>query len=440
MKGNNRLKALAVVVVIAVLTYITLFGLTIPGFNYYIPGAKDIRLGTDIQGGIHATLYAVKDDGAPTAEELEAAKVKIGKRLDAKGIYDRTITTDKTHGRIVVEIPWKKGAEFDPQQTIEDIGSTALLTFQEVDEDKKDSNGNYLPTGRIIIQGSDVVDARPAINTQTGRAEVALEITEEASLRFEEATGRLVGEPIAIFMDDQFISSPVVDERISGTQISIRMGTYDRNAASQQAKELAATIKGGALPFKLEAKEINSISPMLGANTLRVTIIAGLISLVLIFLFMVGFYRLPGFLACIALIGHACATILSVSWFHLTLTLPGIAGIILSVAMSVDANIIIYERIKEELRGGKTLKTAIDLGFKRAFSAIFDSNMTTIIAAVILWYFGTGAVQGFAYTLTIGVILSFLSAITASRLLVKGVAEFDFAKKPRLYGGRKEAV
>ncbi len=434
MKGNNMAKAVVIFIFIALLAYTALSGITIPGFNFSIPGAEDVRLGTDIQGGIHATLYAVKEDGAPTADELEAAKVKIGKRLDGKGIYDRTLTTDVTHGRIVIEIPWKKGAEFDPQETIKDIGSTALLTFQEVDEGMKDAKGNYLPTRVIVIQGTDIVNAMPEINTETGFAEVALEMTDDAAIRFEEATARLVGKPIAIFMDDLFISAPIVDARISGKYASIQMGTRNKEEATEQAKELADTIRGGALPFRLEAKELNSISPMLGENILKATILAGFVALMLIFLFLIGYYRLPGLIASIALIGLASMTILIMSWSNLTLTLPGIAGFILSVAMSIDANVLIFERVKEELKTGKSITASVETGYKKAFTAIFDSNMTTLIAAVILWYFGTGAVQGFAYTLSIGVVLSFISAITVTRILLKGVITINAARKNWLYG------
>ncbi|MDD5603658.1 MAG: protein translocase subunit SecD [Eubacteriales bacterium] len=440
MKGNYMAKAVVLLVFIALLAFTALAGIGIPGFNFEIPGADNVRLGTDIQGGIHAILYAVKEDGEPTAEELEAAKVKIGVRLDGKGITDRNLTTDLNNGRIVIEIPWKTGAEFDPQETIKDIGSTSLLTFQEVDKDLTDEKGDYLPTGKIILQGTDIVDSKPEINPETGFAEVGLEMTDDAALRFEEATGRLVGEPIAIFMDDQFISAPIVNTKISTKFASIQMGTRDRELASEQAKELASTIKGGALPFRLEARELNSISPMLGSNILRVTILAGLIAFIFIFLFMIGFYRLPGLISCFTLIGLASLTILIMSWTQLTLTLPGIAGFILSVAMSIDANVLIFERIKEELRTGKSIAAAMETGYKKAFTAIFDSNMTTIIAALILWYFGTGAIRGFAYTLTIGVLLSFISAITATRILLKAIIGIEAARKNWLFGVNRRVL
>lgn len=431
MRGNNAVKFFSILIITGILTWITAYG-SILGFT--IPGARDIRPGIDIQGGVDAKLYAITDDKSkPTEKDLDAAKTIIGKRLDTQKIFDRVLTVDKDKGYILVQIPHKKGEAFDPQKSIAEIGKTALLTFQEVDESKKDANSNYLPTGKIIIQGTDVKDATPQLS-QEGGYEVSLELTKEGGQKFSEATGRLVGKPIAIFMDEEFISAPVVNMQITGTNARITLGGTQSAAQQEEAKSLAGYIKSGSLPFKLEAKQVNNISPTLGSNALTVSINAFIIAFILICLFMVGYYRLPGLIAAIALFLHTVLELLALSWLHITVTLPGIAGLILTIGMAVDANVIIFERIKEEIRNGKTLRAAIDVGFKRAFAAVLDANVTTLISAVVLLKFGTGPIQSFAYTLGIGVILSFITAVTATRIMLKAVSDLDIAKHPVLYG------
>ena len=429
MSSSNRVKFFSVIVIIGILTYIAWFG-QIAGIR--IPGAKDIMLGIDVKGGVHATLRGVKTDGGmPTDKELETARTIITKRLDNMGITDKNITTDKVNGRIIIEIPWKTGEkDFNPQKTIDEAVKTALLTFQEVDESQKDSNGNYLPTGKIIIQGDQVVDAGVETNRNTGEVDVTLKLNDAGAKKFDEATARLIGKPIAIFMDNQLISAPRVNDRIPNGNAII---TGQRSA--KEAGELAATIRAGALPFKMEAVQVNSISPLLGTNALVIILRAGFVALILVWLFMLIYYRLPGILADIALLAHTVIQILFISWLGVTnLTLPGIAGIILTIGMGVDANIIIFERIKEELRNGKTLRAAIDVGFKRAFTAVLDANMTTLITAIVLWVFGQGPIRGFAFTLGLGVVLSFLTAVLVSRIMLKSVSEINIAKHHWLYG------
>jgi preprotein translocase subunit SecD len=434
MKGRNGLKLFLVFAFIAVMTYIcfagSLFGLI------RIPGVNDITPGIDINGGIDAMLYAVTDDGTkPTQDDLDTAKIIIGKRLDKVGILDRNISTDVNAGRVIVQIPWAAGeTDFDPDKTLAMIGETALLTFQEVDEDKVDENGNYLPTGKIIVQGTDVVGATPVYD-QKGNIMVDLDLNENAVKSFSEATKRLIGHPIAIFMDDDFISAPIVNSHIpNGDAVITLANTGDKEAMIAEAKELADTIRSGALPFKLEAKQVNAISPLLGKGALEITIKAFIVAFILICLFMMIYYRLPGLVASIALFALAIMSLNIISWLGITLTLPGLAGIVLSVGMGVDANVIIFERIKEELRAGKTLKAAVELGFKRAITAIIDGNVTTIIVAVILYFFGTGAMISFAYTLFFGVLISFFTAITLTKAMLAAIGDFSFTKKLWLYG------
>lgn len=433
MKGNNGLRFFLVIALIAALTYICFAG---NFFGIQIPGANNIVPGIDINGGIDAMLYAVKEGGGkPTQKELDTAKIILGKRLDKEGILDRTIAPDVNSGRIVVQIPWAAGeTEFNPDKTLAKIGETALLTFQEADESLKDEKGNYKPTGKIVLQGTDVVDAIPQPNTESGGMQVSLTLSPAGKTKFAEATGRLIGKPIVIFMDDQFISDPVVQSHITNGDARITLGNDTSDAAKKEAKELADTIRAGSLPFRLEAKQVNAISPMLGKGALDITIKAFIVAFILICIFMIGYYRLPGLIASIALLGLAILQLLSISWLSITVTLPGLAGVVLSVGMGVDANIIIFERIKEELRSGKTLRASIDLGFKRAFAAIFDGNMTVLIAAVMLYIFGTGPMISFAYTLSVGVMISFFTALTLTKTMMKSLVEFSFAKHLWLYG------
>jgi preprotein translocase subunit SecD len=433
MRGNNAVKFLCVLVITGILTWIAAFG-SILGFD--VRGVYDIRPGIDISGGVDARLYAVTDDGSlPSKQDLETAKLIIEKRLDSKKIYDKNITYDEQKGYLLVQIPHKTGEKFDPQASIEEIGQTAKLTFQEVDESKRDASGNYLPTDKIVIQGSDVQNASAELSNQGEGYYVSLKLKPSGATKFAEATGRLVGKPIAIFMDDKFISAPTVQVQITGGEASISLGgTAGSDAQKTEAKDLAGYIKSGSLPFKLVAKQVNNISPTLGSNALSVSIIAFIVAFILICLFMTVYYRLPGFIASIALFLHTILELLALSWLQITVTLPGIAGLILTIGMAVDANVIIFERIKDELRSGKTLHAAIDVGFKRAFSAILDGNVTTLIAAAVLLKFGTGPIQSFAYTLGIGVILSFITAVTATRIMMKAVSDLDIAKHKWLYG------
>ncbi len=434
MKGRNGLKLFLVFALIAVMAFIcfagSLFGLI------KIPGVNDITPGIDINGGIDAMLYAVTEDGKkPTQDDLDTAKIIIGKRLDKAGILDRNLSTDVNSGRVIIQIPWAAGeTDFNPDKTLAKIGETALLTFQEVDADKVDSNNDPLPTGRIVLQGTDVVNAVPIIDQQ-GNIMVDLDLNDNGVNAFSEATKRLIGQPIAIFMDDQFISAPVVQSHIPNGNAVITLGAKeDKDAMIAEAKELADTIRSGALPFKLEAKQVNAISPLLGKGALDITVRAFIVAFLLICIFMIIYYRLPGLIASIALFSLAVMSLNIISWLGITLTLPGLAGIVLSVGMGVDANVIIFERIKEELRSGKTLKAAVDLGFKRALAAIIDGNVTTIIVAVILYIFGTGAMISFAYTLFFGVLISFFTALTLTKTMLVAVGDFSFTRKLWLYG------
>lgn len=411
-----------VALITAAIVYVTFFGFStfIGSSEVAVKSIKEMRFGIDIKGGVEAYFQSADASKKPTIDELNSARAIIETRLDSKNILDRDVTVDKDRGVILVRFPWKTGeTEFNPQKAIAELGETAKLTFVD-------------PDGNIVIEGKHVVKATPEYNQQDGSVYVKLNLNAEGATLFETATGKYVGKPITIKMDETVISSPKVEEKISGGEARIS-GSF----TSDEAKALAEKINAGALPFALVSKSNSNISPTLGTNALGVMVKAAVLAFILICLFMLFYYRLPGFVACIALAMQVCTQLLIFSIFQYTITLPGIAGIILSIGMGVDANVIISERIKEELRGGKTLGGSIEAGFKRAFSAVADGNVTVMIVAVLLWIFGSGSMLSFGISLFTGVVLNFVTGVTASRLMIKSLSNFKFLRNTFLYGNRR---
>ncbi len=450
--------------VILILAYTAIFGIkTTYGdtTTTYIKGGNDIRWGIDIRGGVDVTFTPPEGFDASN-EQMAAAEAIIKQRLVAQNITDSEVYTDYNKDRIIVRFPWKEGeSDFDPEQAIKELGETALLTFREgVDVDDAGK-----PTGttaeNIILTGEDVDSAQAGFSGENGtEVVVQLKLKESGVQKFSEATERLSKSNgiISIWMDDTLISYPQVNAHIKDGNAVI-----SGNFTIDTAKELADKINGGALPFQLVTSNYSTINPTLGIGAKDAMVVAGIVAFVLVCLFMILVYRLPGVIACIALLGQLVGSIAAVSGYFgnfpsFTLTLPGIAGIILSIGMGVDANVITSERIKEEINIGKTIDGAIDIGFKRGFSAIFDGNITVIIVAIILmgafgpsdslfaqlltpvfFMFGAstaGSIYSFGYTLLVGVITNFIFGVTASRLLLKSISKFKFARKPWLYGGK----
>lgn len=408
------------VLLTAVLFCLSLFGMKLGSFE--IKGADQMRFGIDIRGGVEAT-YEPRDLGrAPTASELEAARAIIETRMDAKNITDRDVTLDKNSGKILVRFPWKSDeADFNPQKAVSEIGETAQLSFRD-------------PDGKIILEGTDVSKSSARLIQDGSNPVVDLELSKQGTEKFAAATSRLVGQHIFIYMDDTQVSSAVVETPITGGHAQII------NLDSlQQAADLSNKINAGSLPFSLVVKNCNIISPTLGSNALGVMVMAGKVAFGLVCLFMLIYYRLPGVVACIALVLQLSGQLLALSVPQFTLTLPGIAGLILSVGMGVDANIIVSERIKEELNAGKTLLRAIETGFEKAFTSVFDGNITVIIVAIILILFGSGAMLSFGYTLLCGVIMNFVAGVTASRLMIRSLSNFKALRLPQLFGARRAA-
>ena len=419
MKTNKNVFFI-VVLITAALMYLAFYGLHIGSLN--IKGSNEMRYGIDIRGGVSAKYTPKGLDRAPTSDELDTAKSIIETRMDAQNITDRDVAVDATNGTVLVKFPWKSDVtDFDPQKAISELGETAHLTFRD-------------PDGNTVLEGSDVKKSYATFDNSSSTYVVALELSANGTTKFAEATQRLYKQTISIYMDDTEISSPTVDSVISDGSAII---TNQKDLAT--AKALSDKINSGSLPFSMEAHEANIISPTLGKQALNIMVLAGEIAFALVCLFMLLYYRLPGFVACIALLLQVVGQLLALSIPQFSLTLPGIAGVILSIGMGVDANVIVSERIKEELASGKTLRSSIDAGFHRAFSSVFDGNITVIIVSIVLIALGSGSLLSFGYTLLCGVLMNFIAGVTASRLMIRSLSEFKCFQKPALFGARRLA-
>lgn len=391
MKRKNGLTLFILGLLAVLLAVISVFGNSV--WDHL--GYQNINLGLDLRGGVYVVYESV--DYTPSDAEMSSAVSMIQQRLDSNNWTEAEVSSEGTD-RIRVEIP---GVE-DAETAINEIGQTAHLYF--TDEE-----------GNVLVDGSNVTDAYKSTSSQNGVSQVvvALEFDSVGKQAFAEATQNNIGNRIYILLDDQIISAPTVNTAILDGS-AIITGDF----TNEEAQKLANLIKSGSLPFDLRVIESNSIGARLGASSLSTSLFAGLIGIILVFLFILLVYRGLGFLADWALIIYIGLDVLILSLFNVTLTLPGIAGIILSIGMAVDGNVIIFERIKEEIAAGRSTGTAIKNGFNSALSAIVDGNVTTIIAGVILYILGTGTIRGFAQTLIIGLVLSMFTSLVITRLLV----------------------
>ena len=461
MKTKGKAWQLVVtVLLIAAFVYTAFFGVAVKYGDVtktYIKGAQDIRFGVDIKGGVNVT-FGPSDGYDATDDQLDAAQLVIENRLVALNVTDYELYVDYDSDRLILEFPWQSGeTDFDPEAAIEEIGTTAYLTFRE----------GSSADGELILDGSMVESAAAQygpVNGSSSEYYVALKFTDEGAKAFGDATTKLYQSSgtISIWLDDENVSTASVNAAITDGSAIITSSAANPFTQEDVVK-MARQINSGSLPFALTVDSYSTISPSLGENSLSAMVLAGLIAFALIVVLMTVLYRLPGFLACIALAGQVAATLAFVSGYFpvfesFTLTLPGIAGIILAVGMGVDANVITGERIKEEINSGKTIDTAIATGYKRAFSAVFDGNITMIIVAIILMgAFGTpdslastilkpvffmfgasteGTIYSFGYTLMVGVILNFLFGIFATRLMTMSLSRFKIFRNPALYGGK----
>lgn len=404
-KMNKKSKAILKLIVVLVLTG----AFCVLGYL----NAKNIKLGLDLNGGVSITYQTVDEN--PTKEQMSDTVYKL--QLKAQGYSDEAQVYQEGKNRINIDIP---GAT-DANAILEELGEPGTLEFA-------DENGN------VLLTGDDVKTATAGMTNENNKKEYVIELnfTEAGAKKFAEATKNNVGKRIFIIYNNDVISSPNVKEAINGGQASISpIESYE------EANNIASTIRIGALPVKLTELRSNVIGATLGVEAISTSLKAAAIGIALVILFMLFVYRLPGLASSIALVLYVGLEIVLLQAFEVTLTLPGIAGVILSIGMAVDANVIIFTRVKEELGNGKATDKAIKAGFEKALSAILDGNITTLIAAAVLYLRGTGTVRSFATTLAIGIVVSLITALFVTRALLNAFYEFG-AENPELYGVKKE--
>ena len=408
--------------------------------------AKHINTGLDLSGGVSITYQTKKSN--PTKEEMSDTIYKLQKRVEQYSTEAQVY--QEGSDRITVEIP----GVTDADAILNDLGKPGSLYF--ITQEDADGNQNFTTgqngyvlarsmdeikeSGSVVLEGSDVADAEGgAIQNQNTSAKeyvVSLTLTSDGENsgkeKFSEATKENVGKQIAIIYDNQVVSAPNVNEQISGGKAQIS-GMKDL----EEAQNLASYIRIGSLSLELEELRSSVVAAQLGEEAISTSVMAGAIGLIIVILFMIIAYRVPGIVAGIALILYTVLMLITLNAFDITLTLPGIAGIILGIGMAVDANVIIYARIREEIGAGVSVRSAIKAGFSKAFSAIFDGNITTLIAAFVLMWLGSGTVKGFAYTLALGIVISMFTSLVVSRLIVNALYAVGI-HDPKFYGSTKE--
>ncbi len=406
MKGKHIVALILSVLIIASAIFVAISGI---GENQ-AGSAKDINLGLDLEGGVSITYTPDKAD--PTKAEIDDTLYKLQLRLDEYGYTEGEVYLEGTD-RINVDIPGVQNAE----QVLLEMGEPGRLAF--TDEE-----------GVTWITGAEVKDAQPGTDDSQGYTDyvIVLEFNKDGVEKFAEATDVNYGKIITIFYNDYELIAPRVTAVIrDGRAVINGIGSY------QEATRLASNIRIGALPLELSELRSNVVGAKMGQDAIETSVKAGLIGILIVFAFMIVMYRLPGLISAIALAFYASLSIIALSVFDITLTLPGIAGIILSIGMAVDANVIIFSRIKEEIGTGKTLKASVKSGFKKATSAIIDGNATTLIAAIVLYFMGTGTIKGFAITLMLGIVISMFTALVVTRVLLYTVVGLGIKNK-KLYG------
>ena len=399
-KQKRTLKLVSIAVLLLVAAY------------FLYPLDQSINLGLDLQGGTHVVLEA--QDTAKSEvnnEAMQRVRSVIKRRVNGMGLTEPVIQLQGDR-RIIVELP---GIE-NPNEAIKTIGRTAQLKFKN-------------QAGDVLMTGDKVKDAKSGFGSQFNRPVVIMELTKEGQTQFAEITRNNIGRRVGIYLDDEILTNPQVEEEIDRSKA--RITGFENIEAAQK---VALQIRSGALPVPVKVVENRTVGPILGQISINKSVKAGIIGLILIVVFMTVVYRLPGALAAVALAFYSVIVLGVLSGLNATLTLPGIGGLILSIGMAVDANVIIFERIKYEYHQGKTLKAAVESGFKRAFRTILDSNVTTLITVLVLAYFGTGTVKGFAITLGIGILTSMFTAIIVTRMLINTALDTNMLKKNSLLG------
>lgn len=392
--------------------------------------AKNIRLGLDLAGGVSVTYEATKEN--PTAREMNDTVYKMQKRVENEST--EASVYQEGSNRVTVDVPDVD----DPQAVLDKLGKAGALEFVMLSDCKIDENTKEVTydKDKVLLDGSMISDAEATTQQQSSGANenvVKITFTGKGAKKFGEVTSENVGANLTIIYDGKEVSSPTIQTAITDG-VAIVSGSFEKFS---DAEDMAATLRIGALPLELKNIRSNIVGAKLGITSLETSLIAGVIGLILVIIFMIVMYRIPGVAASLALVLYVAATLLALNGLNVTLTLPGIAGVILAIGMAVDANCIIFTRIREEIATGKTVRSSIKIGFEKALSAIIDGNVTTLIAAVVLYIKGSGTVMGFAQTLAIGIILSMFTAIFITRWLLYGFVSvgLDDAK---WFGTQKE--
>lgn len=377
---------------------------------------NNITKGLDLVGGFEI-LYQAEEGQKVNTQILNDAASAIRSRVDIIGVSEPEITVEPPN-RIRVQLAGVK----DPKKAREIIGKPAQLTFRD-------------PSGKqVLLKGSELKGNGAKVDyNQQGQPVVVLQLKD--AKKFEQITRKYLGQPMPIFLDENLLSAPTIREPIPGG-----IATIDGQESVEAAQQLVNLLNAGALPIKVKEVQSYTVDASLGTDSLRASFIAGIYALVLIFIFVIGYYRLPGFVAVLTLLTYSYLLLLTFALMQVTLTLPGIAAFILGIGMAVDANILMNERIKDELRKGKSVRSAVRFGSKRSFLTIFDANLTTIIAGAVLFYFGTAGVKGFAVTLIVGILISFLTAVALSRLMINLLVGSNLLKHPGWFGVKEDEI
>ena len=381
---------------------------------------KPTKLGLDLKGGVYVVLEAVPEEGVTIDDSAMNRLIEVlDRRINGLGVAE-SLVQKAGNNRVIIELPGISNTE----DAINMIGKTALLEFKI--ENPDGTLGETLLTGGALKKADVTHD-------NLGRPQIQFEMNQEGAIKFAEITRNNIGRKLAITLDGKVQTAPMINSEIPSGN-----GVITGNYTLEEAKATATLLNAGALPVKAEVVETRTVGASLGDESIAQSKQAAMFAMALIGIFMLIFYRLPGIVADIALIIFGLITFGSLNFIDATLTLPGIAGLILSAGMAVDANVIIFERIKEELKLGNTIRNAIDAGFSKGFVAIFDSNLTTLIITTILFTFGTGPVKGFAVTLTIGTLASMFTAITITKILLVAFVTMFKLDKPELFGVRRK--
>lgn len=392
----------------------------------------NVPLGLDLQGGLSVT-YEIQDE-KPTSDEIKATVDKLQRRVDAYSSEGEVY--QEGNDRITVEIPLNT-EKVDAHDVLDELGQPGQLLFLDSENYtiwQQNQNNGTNDAYEAVLTGSDIKNAQAGVD-DSGTVKdyvVQLQFTDEGAQKFATATAANIGKPIYIIYDGAVASAPTVQSAITdGNAVINKISSYD------EAESLASTIKIGALPLELKQIQYNIVGAKLGQKAVSTSLIAGAIGFGLVCILMIVLYRFPGFIASLALTGYVVLMLLILSIRHITLTLPGIAGIILSIGMAVDANVIIFTRIREEISAGSGVRAAVKAGFSKALSAILDGNITTLIATVVLMILGSGSIKGFAVTLMLGIVLSMFTALFVTKMLLNSFLELG-VQNPKMYGKAKE--